>query len=161
MVDPRDILKFSDEIARRFKPEKIILFGSYAYGTPTEDSDVDLMVIMPHRGAAYLKASEIAIAVGHWFPNDLMVRSPAVFNQRLRWKDWFIVEIAEKGICLYDASSERLGRGGRRRFLRRFPPASRPQRSSVRQRPFSFSTMRRKVLESGPARPKRQISAHT
>ena len=47
MVSRRAIRKFSDEVARRFKPQKIILFGSYAYGSPTPDSDVDLLVVMP------------------------------------------------------------------------------------------------------------------
>ena len=47
MVDAQRIQQVSDEIARRFRPERIILFGSYAYGTPTEHSDVDLLVVMP------------------------------------------------------------------------------------------------------------------
>ena len=46
MVDPKDIQATCDDIAREFAPLKIILFGSYAYGTPTEDSDVDLCVVM-------------------------------------------------------------------------------------------------------------------
>ena len=37
-------------VAREFRPEKIILFGSYAYGKPTPDSDVDLLVILPFPG---------------------------------------------------------------------------------------------------------------
>src|SRR5437667_5056968 len=48
MVSRRSIKNFTDEIARRFRPQKIILFGSYAYGKPTEDSDVDLLVVMPN-----------------------------------------------------------------------------------------------------------------
>ena len=48
MVSRRAIKRFADEVARRFKPEKIILFGSYAYGQPTPDSDVDLLVVMPY-----------------------------------------------------------------------------------------------------------------
>ena len=46
------IRKYAAQIARQFRPEKIILFGSYAYGEPTEDSDVDLLVIMPFKGVA-------------------------------------------------------------------------------------------------------------
>jgi len=42
MITSSQIRQVSDEIARRFQPERIILFGSYVYGTPTEDSDVDL-----------------------------------------------------------------------------------------------------------------------
>ncbi len=47
MITSAQIRRVSDEIVRRFRPERIILFGSYAYGTPTEDSDVDLLVVLP------------------------------------------------------------------------------------------------------------------
>ena len=43
------IKRFARRIAAKFHPEKIILFGSYAYGTPHEESAVDLLVIMPCR----------------------------------------------------------------------------------------------------------------
>jgi predicted nucleotidyltransferase len=45
MIDKEDIVALAERIAREFAPERIILFGSYAYGTPTEDSDVDLLVV--------------------------------------------------------------------------------------------------------------------
>jgi predicted nucleotidyltransferase len=45
------IRRFARQIAERFQPQKIILFGSYAYGTPHEESDVDLLVVMPTRNA--------------------------------------------------------------------------------------------------------------
>ena len=47
LIPRRTIRKFVAEIVRQFHPEKVILFGSYAYGKPTYDSDVDLLVIMP------------------------------------------------------------------------------------------------------------------
>ncbi|HKR02517.1 MAG TPA: nucleotidyltransferase domain-containing protein [Pyrinomonadaceae bacterium] len=49
----------SEGIAREFQPERIILFGSYAYGTPGADSDVDLLVILPFKGKPAHKALEI------------------------------------------------------------------------------------------------------
>jgi predicted nucleotidyltransferase len=48
-IPMRVIRKFAREVAKRFDPDKIILFGSYAYGTPHEDSDVDILVVMPAR----------------------------------------------------------------------------------------------------------------
>ena len=63
MVSQRAIQKVADEIGRKFDPQKIILFGSYARGAANEDSDVDLMIIMPHRGPGYEKATEIRMAV--------------------------------------------------------------------------------------------------
>ena len=74
MVDYKDILRTARQIARQFKPQKIILFGSYAYGTPTEDSDVDLMVVMNYRGSEHAKAMEILRAVRPPFSVDLLVR---------------------------------------------------------------------------------------
>ena len=46
-IPMRVIRRYARAIADEFQPDKIILFGSYAYGTPNEDSDVDLLVIMP------------------------------------------------------------------------------------------------------------------
>ena len=48
-VPMRLIRRFARQVAERFQPDKIILFGSHAYGTPHEDSDVDILVIMPAR----------------------------------------------------------------------------------------------------------------
>lgn len=46
MISRKDIQATCDDIVREFAPLQVILFGSYAYGTPTEDSDVDLLVVM-------------------------------------------------------------------------------------------------------------------
>jgi uncharacterized protein len=112
MVHPRDIIRFAEDIARQFKPARIILFGSYAYGTPTDDSDVDLLVVMPYRGPSIHKAVRISLAPGYRFSTDLLVRSPTEIRKRLSWNDLFIKEIVEKGIILHDASSEGMGRQG-------------------------------------------------
>src|SRR5437870_184999 len=104
MISRRAIKKFADEVARRFKPRKIILFGSYAYGRPTQDSDVDLLVVMSGKGRPQDKALRIRMAVEADFPMDLIVCSPAEMRRRISWGDWFLREIAEKGIALYDAA---------------------------------------------------------
>src|ERR1051326_4716675 len=69
------IRRFAREIAERFQPEKIILFGSYAYGQPHAESDVDLLVIMP---AYDVVAQEIRIglALDRPFSHDIVVRTP-------------------------------------------------------------------------------------
>jgi predicted nucleotidyltransferase len=84
-------------IAREFQPQKIVLFGSYAYGRPTVDSDVDLLVIMPLKGRAIDKAVEIARRLDHQFPIDLLVRSPEEVRLRLSWNDFFLREVTERG----------------------------------------------------------------
>ena len=105
MVERAKIRSFCDEVAKQFRPRKIILFGSYAYGRPTPDSDVDLLVIMPrtrHRGERM--SLKIRHAVQRDFPLDLLVRTPADVAKRLRWGDFFIREIMDKGKVMYEVA---------------------------------------------------------
>jgi uncharacterized protein len=53
------IQELSHKIAVQFSPDRIILFGSYAYGTPTEESDVDLLIVMPFDGQPFRKAADL------------------------------------------------------------------------------------------------------
>jgi predicted nucleotidyltransferase len=69
------IRRFARQIAERFHPEKIILFGSYVYGTPHVESDVDLLVIMPARDVVN-QAIRIGLAFERPFSFDLIVRTP-------------------------------------------------------------------------------------
>jgi predicted nucleotidyltransferase len=106
MTERAQIRKFSQAVARRFHPEKIILFGSYAYGRPTEDSDVDLLVIMPRTRARGERMSvRIRHAVPRNFALDLLVRTPADVARRLRWGDGFLQEVMDKGEILYEAGN--------------------------------------------------------
>lgn len=110
MVSREQIQGFVDQLVRRFRPGKVILFGSHAYGLPTEESDVDLMVIMPHRGSGARKATEIRLACPRSFSLDLMVRTPAEVKQRIRQGDTFINEVTSKGIVLHESRHTRMGR---------------------------------------------------
>ncbi|MGF1515259.1 MAG: nucleotidyltransferase domain-containing protein [Elainellaceae cyanobacterium] len=74
MVSPSQIQALSREIAHAFQPEQIILFGSYASGQPTSDSDVDLLVILPLDESPVQKAIAIRQKIHAPFPLDLMVR---------------------------------------------------------------------------------------
>jgi len=109
MITPSQIRQFSDEIARRFHPERIILFGSYAYGTPTEDSDVDLLVVMSYQGRPVAKAIEVRQAVRAGFPMDLLVYTPEHIQKRIAMEDFFIIEITQKGKVLYAADHTGVG----------------------------------------------------
>lgn len=104
MVTHRQIRDYAKEIARQFRPERIILFGSYAYGKPTRDSDVDLLVVMPHEGRGVEKAIEIRLKVRAPFPMDLLVRSPEKIRERLALGDWFIEDVLNQGEVLYENS---------------------------------------------------------
>ena len=75
-ISLQEIEDYSRKIAAKFDPERIILFGSYAYGEPTADSDVDLLVVLKYNGRAVDKAHEISRTTERTFPLDLLVRSP-------------------------------------------------------------------------------------
>ncbi len=106
MVERANIKRFCDAIAEQFRPRKIILFGSYAYGKPTEDSDVDLLVVMNRtRYRGERMSLRIRHALQRDFPLDLLVRTPADLEKRLRWGDFFIREIMEKGKVMYEAAN--------------------------------------------------------
>src|SRR4029078_12547162 len=66
-VPMRVIREFARRVRERFQPDKIILFGSYAYGVPHADSDVDLLVVMPARNQLS-KAAQIDLACDPPFP---------------------------------------------------------------------------------------------
>jgi len=89
------------QIAAKFQPEKIILFGSYAYGRPRPESDVDLLVIMNTSLRNREQAAQIALAIDYHFGLDLLVRSPQQLAKRLALGDFFLQEVTEKGKVLY------------------------------------------------------------
>jgi predicted nucleotidyltransferase len=105
MIQERDIKKWCEIVAREFRPERIILFGSYADGSPTEDSDVDVLVIMPlapgHRDVR--QAATIRQRVPASFPMDVLVRSPQQIARRLACGDSFIAGVLRYGRMMYEA----------------------------------------------------------
>lgn len=104
MVQLSNIKKLAEKIAEHFQPEKIILFGSFAYGEPNEDSDVDMLVIMPYEGRSPKMATKIWMKTRPNFPIDIMVRTPEEVEERLEMGDSFIQEIMEKGVALYEVA---------------------------------------------------------
>src|SRR5713226_10178236 len=95
-VPMRVIRRFARQVAERFHPDKIILFGSYAYGTPHADSDVDILVIMPARNQID-QACRIDDVLDPPFPLDLIVRTPQNLAWRLAEGDSFLREVMAKG----------------------------------------------------------------
>src|SRR5215510_2502168 len=95
-----------ERIVAELKPEKIILFGSYAYGNPTPDSDVDLFVVVETDG----KHKEMYRAVSkllypRQFPVDIIIKTSKEVKDALKGgtdNGFFIREIVKKGKVLYD-----------------------------------------------------------
>lgn len=96
-----------ESIVREFHPEKIVLFGSYAYGKPRQDSEVDLLVVMPFEGSPFRQA---ALILGHVvrtvgvIPMDLVVRTAEQVRERVQIGDSFMQEISERGKIIYEGN---------------------------------------------------------
>ena len=103
----RVIRRFARQVAEKSQPDKIILFGSYAYGTPHEDSDVDILVIMPARNQLD-QAFKIRLAFDAPFSMDLIVRTPRNMKWHLEERESFTTEIVTKGKVLFEKSDKRL-----------------------------------------------------
>jgi uncharacterized protein len=99
----RLIRNICERIANEFKPEQILLFGSHAYGTPTLESDLDLLVVMPFEGSPLAQAVKISRQLKLMIPIDLIVRTREQLSQRLSMDDSFMREIVERGKVMYEA----------------------------------------------------------
>ena len=100
-IPVRKVQAVVEQIAEQFDPDKIILFGSYAYGHPRPESDVDLLVVMdtPLRNGE--QAAQIARALDYHFGMDLLVRRPQQLAERIALGDSFLREITERGTVVY------------------------------------------------------------
>src|SRR6516225_4665652 len=105
------IRRFARQIADKFHPDKIILFGSYAYGTPHEWSDVDLLVVIPAYDQTN-QAIRITRAFEAPFSLDLIVRTPERLSRDVKDGDWFLQEITSKGKVLYEKNDGSVGSKG-------------------------------------------------
>lgn len=101
MVALNEIAELSRRIAEEFRPEKIILFGSHAYGTPKEFSDIDLLIIMPFQGHPFDQATEILARVPHRGFVDVVVQTPDEASRRYRELDPLTRDAFDRGTVLY------------------------------------------------------------
>ena len=98
----RAIQAVVQQITEQYAPDKIILFGSYAYGKPRPESDVDLLVVMNTTRKETEQAIHICQSISYHFGLDLMVRTPATLKRRLALGDPFLQEVVSKGKVLYE-----------------------------------------------------------
>jgi predicted nucleotidyltransferase len=128
-IPMRVIRDFARRVAERFDADKIILFGSHAYGTPHADSDVDILVVMPAYNELS-KAAHINRAVEPCFPLDIIVRTPENMRWRLEEGDSFLREITSRGKVLYEKAHKGVGAKSGKRLPRR-------RKTGTRKRPAS------------------------
>ncbi len=93
------------QTAKKFNPQKVILFGSHAYGKPSADSDVDLLVVMPFECQSVEQAIKIRQLIYPKMPLDLLARTPAQIKERIEMGDFFIKDIIERGKNLYESEN--------------------------------------------------------
>ncbi|TMQ34177.1 MAG: nucleotidyltransferase domain-containing protein [Planctomycetota bacterium] len=140
----RVIQRYARAIAEEFDPDQIILFGSYAYGTPHEDSDVDLFVIMPARNQ-HDQAVRFRYRLAAPFPVDLIVRTPKQVQWRLQEGESFTTAIVSRGKILYEKDD--LGVGEESRPGLRARQTGEPKQGSRAARTaFSFGFRRGHAL---------------
>lgn len=98
----KEIKDITKRIAKKYKPEKIILYGSFAYGRPRKDSDVDLLIIKKtkkRRTERHLQVDRMLL--DRVLPLDFLVYTPQEIERRLSLGDFFIRNIIQQGKILY------------------------------------------------------------
>jgi len=106
-VYQKEIKKIIQQIKERYQPEKIILFGSFVYGKPKENSDVDLLVIKKTKKRLGWRLFEVAKVIDSEWGTDILVYTPQEWEERLRKKHYFFKEINEKGNLVYEKNRYR------------------------------------------------------
>jgi len=98
------IQNIAKQIGEQFHPSKVVLFGSYAWGTPTEESDIDLLVILPTIEEHPVKAaSKIRFTLPRDVSIDVLVRDPEFVDYRVKEVDGFISHIMNAGKTLWES----------------------------------------------------------
>lgn len=104
MIGRKQIEEIVKRIADNFKPEKIILFGSYAYGTPKKDSDLDLLIVKESSLPRYKRAREIRKHL--WgiseIPKDILVYTQKEIDDWKEVEEAFVTHVVKRGKILYE-----------------------------------------------------------
>ena len=98
----QEIKRLTQKIVENYRPQKIILFGSFAWGRPTKDSDIDFFVLKKTAKSRRERHLEVGkILLDRKLPLDVLVYTPQEVRERLRLGDFFVKNIIEKGKSLY------------------------------------------------------------
>ncbi|MCE9645778.1 MAG: nucleotidyltransferase domain-containing protein [Chloroflexi bacterium] len=95
-----------EQIVEKFKPQKIILFGSYARGNARPESDVDMLVVMDTSLKEVQQAIQICQKIEYRFGLDLIVHTPKHLAERVKMGDWFLRDVLKEGRIVYEALSD-------------------------------------------------------
>jgi len=98
------ILGITEKIKSDYQPEKIMLYGSFAYGKPDKDSDIDLLIIKKTKDRPIdrrIRVRMIVASVRGGLPFSSIVVTPQELGRRMKMQDQFFTEIVSKGKVLY------------------------------------------------------------
>ena len=101
-ITQKKIKQVCDLIVEKFNPQKIILFGSFAWGKPNKDSDVDLMIVKNSKRNSFLRQLSVRRIIKGVIPVDILVYTPKEIKNRLNIGDFFIKDIIQKGKIIYE-----------------------------------------------------------
>lgn len=102
-VTDQKIKQVSDKIVKEYKPEKIMLFGSYAWGKPHPDSDVDLFVMKRTNDSVIERHKRVGrLLFGCGIPIDVLIYTPSQVKRRLEMGDFLMRDIMFKGRLIYE-----------------------------------------------------------
>ena len=99
------IVRLAETIRRKYKPQKIVLFGSYARGRPTEDSDIDLFIVKETDARMvdrFVEVKRLIYDPQLRIPVSPLVYTPQELEERLNMGDDFVKEIMSEGMVLYE-----------------------------------------------------------
>ncbi len=103
---PKVIKNMAEKLVAEYAPQKVVMFGSYSYGHPGPDSDVDLLIIKETSKRfidRWAEVQRILTGMHRSIPVETLVLTPQEVENRLSIGDQFIKEILEKGKVLYGA----------------------------------------------------------
>jgi uncharacterized protein len=106
LVTPGLLREIAQKVVHAFRPKNIILLGSYAYGKPTSDSDLDLLIVMESRDRPAERIRKVSdLFDPRPLPMDFIVLTPGEMRQRLSGFDPFLEGVLEKGQMLYGSET--------------------------------------------------------
>jgi predicted nucleotidyltransferase len=103
MIDADKINEVVTRIATKFNPDKIILFGSYANGTPNEDSDLDLLIVQDSDLPMHKRGFDIRLSlIGAMIPIDILIYTKTEFEQEKNKRFSFLNSAIKNSKLLYE-----------------------------------------------------------
>ncbi|KAF0133484.1 MAG: DNA polymerase beta domain-containing protein [Candidatus Saganbacteria bacterium] len=96
-----EIRRITDQIVEKYKPIKILLFGSCARGEITENSDIDILIIKDTSKRRIDRIKEVLFSVDNNLPFEPLIYTPKEIKKRAKLGDFFIKNLLKEGVLLY------------------------------------------------------------